>query len=77
MEHGKYSHMIMQFGQFLSHDITHAPLDQGPNAEALNCSRFLPQMGMIKAMFMENGHVSDIFVLGSGFGNYIRASKMW
>ncbi|KAK6736616.1 hypothetical protein RB195_019360 [Necator americanus] len=33
-----YSHMIMQFGQFLSHDITHAPLDQGPNAEALNCS---------------------------------------
>ncbi|EPB79754.1 animal hem peroxidase [Ancylostoma ceylanicum] len=33
-----YSHMIMQFGQFLGHDITHAPLSTGPNGEALNCS---------------------------------------
>ncbi|EYC44587.1 hypothetical protein Y032_0456g1779 [Ancylostoma ceylanicum] len=38
IEHGKYSHMIMQFGQFLGHDITHAPLSTGPNGEALNCS---------------------------------------
>ncbi|RCN46952.1 heme peroxidase, partial [Ancylostoma caninum] len=48
VEHGKvsdasisfqYSHMIMQFGQFLGHDITHAPLSAGPSGEALNCSR--------------------------------------
>ncbi|XGW08547.1 hypothetical protein V3C99_011124 [Haemonchus contortus] len=37
--HPKYSHMIMQFGQFISHDITHAPVDQGPGGETLNCSR--------------------------------------
>ncbi|KJH50716.1 hypothetical protein DICVIV_03157 [Dictyocaulus viviparus] len=39
IEHQKYSHMIMQFGQFIAHDITHSPLDIGTNGEALNCSR--------------------------------------
>ncbi|KAK6027548.1 hypothetical protein OSTOST_06422 [Ostertagia ostertagi] len=37
--HPKYSHMIMQFGQFIGHDITHAPVEQGPAGETLNCSR--------------------------------------
>ncbi|CAI2347229.1 unnamed protein product [Caenorhabditis sp. 36 PRJEB53466] len=39
IEHIKYSHFLMEFGQFIDHDITHSPVDQNPDGTPLNCSR--------------------------------------
>lgn len=39
IEHVKYSHFVMEFGQFIDHDITHSPVDQNSDGTALNCSR--------------------------------------
>uniref|UniRef100_A0A0K0E5C7 peroxidase n=1 Tax=Strongyloides stercoralis TaxID=6248 RepID=A0A0K0E5C7_STRER len=33
-----YSHLVMQFGQFLDHDITHVPTETGPNGTNVDCS---------------------------------------
>ncbi|CAD6192299.1 unnamed protein product [Caenorhabditis auriculariae] len=35
----KYSHMLMEMGQFIDHDITHSPIDQNPDGTPLNCTR--------------------------------------
>ncbi|CAO4368063.1 unnamed protein product [Caenorhabditis nigoni] len=39
LEHAKYSHFVMEFGQFIDHDITHSPVDQNTDGTPLNCSR--------------------------------------
>lgn len=38
VENPRYSHLVMEFGQFIDHDITHSPVDQNTDGTALNCS---------------------------------------
>ncbi|CAI5441932.1 unnamed protein product [Caenorhabditis angaria] len=38
IEHKQYSHLLMEFGQFIDHDITHSPVDQNTDGTPLNCT---------------------------------------
>ncbi|KRX61983.1 Peroxidasin -like protein [Trichinella sp. T9] len=37
--HKKYSHILMTFGQFLDHDLTHTPMSLALDGSLLNCQR--------------------------------------